>query len=81
MAFGGDATDTGTGIAALVVEAGAVLRAVTIEHTLRSALGVGVSIVLRQAGAGANSIALLAHGIGAAGTRVAGLCHLWRDNN
>lgn len=81
MTFGGDAADAGTGIATLVVEAGAVLRAVTVQHALGAALGVRVSVVLRQAQAGAHAIALLAHRIGAAGTRVAGLSHLGRDNN
>lgn len=47
VALGRDATDSRTGIAALVVEAGAVLRAVTIEHALWAALRVRVSIILR----------------------------------
>lgn len=81
MTLGCHATDSGTGIATLVVQTGTILRAVRVEHTFRTALGVGIPIVLGQAGAGADAVAFLADGIGATWTRVAGLCDFRRYNN
>lgn len=81
MTLGGYATDSGTGIATLVVQTGTILRAVRVEHTFRTALGVRISVILGQAGAGADAVAFLADGIGATWTRVAGLCDFrWYNN-
>lgn len=81
MTLGGNATHSWAGIATLVVEAGAILRAVTVQYTFRTTLGVWIAAVLGQAGAGADAVAFLAHGIGTTRTRVAGLCDFWWHNN
>lgn len=73
VTLGGNAAYSGTGIATLVVQTGTILRAVAVEHTLRTTLGVRVTAILGQAGAGADAVAFLADGIGATRTRVAGL--------
>lgn len=81
MTLGGNATHSWAGIATLVVEAGSILRAVTVQNTFRTTLGVRITAVLGQAGAGADAVAFLAHGIGTTRTRVAGLCDFWWHNN
>lgn len=80
MTLGGNAAHSWTGIATLVVQAGAILRAVTVQNTFRTTFRVRITAVLGQAGAGADAVAFLAHGIGTTRTRIAGLCDFWWYN-
>lgn len=80
MTLGGNAAHSWTGIATLVVQAGAILRAVTVQNTFRTTFRVRITAVLGQAGAGADAVAFLAHGIGTTRTRIAGLCDFWWHN-
>lgn len=80
MTLGGNAAHSWTRVATLVVQAGAILRAVTVQHTFRTTFGIRITAVLGQAGAGADAIAFLAHGISATRTRIAGLCNFWWHN-
>lgn len=81
MTLGSDAADSWAGISALVVEAGAILGTVAVEHALWAAFRVRIATVFGKTGAGTDAVSFLTYGIGATGTGVTGLCDFRRHNN
>lgn len=65
-------------VTALVVDTSPVARAVRVEHTLRATPGPGVAEVAGRTGAGAGAVAHLAHCVGPAGARHAGVTRCYR---
>lgn len=81
MTFGIHSTNTWTGIATFVVDAGTILGTICVEYTFRTTFSIWISVVFRQTGARANAIAFLANSIGATRTWTAGLTSfLWYYN-
>lgn len=73
LALGVEATGAGTRVAALVVDTGAVPRAVGVEHTLGAAPGPRVTEVPGRTGTGPSAVAHLAHSVGPTGRRHTGI--------
>ena len=73
-----EATHSGTGVDAVLVDAGQRTRAVAVHHALRPAAGVRVTKVLRSAAADAGTATHSGISIGSTRIRIAGISRRWR---
>ena len=73
-----EATHSGAGVDAVLVDAGQDTRAITVDHALWPAAGVRVTKVLRSAAADAGTATNPGISIGSTRIRIAGISRWWR---